>query len=60
MDERKTMYREAIEWIAFNDDEAETDIEVIRQQQTVVLVADIFHMVPGVIAREVIRLRQGK
>jgi hypothetical protein len=60
MDERKTMYREAVEWIAFNDDETETDIEAIRQQMTVVLVADVFHLVPGVVAREVIRLRQGK
>jgi hypothetical protein len=58
MDDRKTMYKEAVEWIAFNDDEAETDFEVIRLQPTVRLIADVFDVPSGVVARAVLRARQ--
>lgn len=44
---------DAINWIALNDESAETDPEVIAQSLTVMLVADVWKREPTDIARRV-------
>lgn len=54
---KRASYREAVEWIAMNDDNAETDPEVVRYQVTVLLVADLFRLEAERVARDVLRYR---
>lgn len=49
---------DAVGWIAFNDDNTEMDISVIREQLTVLMVADLFGREPQEIAEMVLWLRQ--
>lgn len=49
--------KEAIQWIAENDEAGELDEEVVRNMISVLLVADLFRKTPEEIARRVVRKR---
>jgi len=53
-----TLYRAAIEWIALNDEDAEMDSEIVEQQLTVVMTADVFGVGENQVARDVIARRR--
>ncbi len=50
-------YREAIEWIARNDEDGETDVEVMSGLISVLLVADLWRKEPEDVAKAVVRER---
>jgi hypothetical protein len=50
--------RQAIEWIAENDQTAETDWTEMEDFVSVVLVADLFDKDPAEVARRVIKKRK--
>lgn len=51
-------YRDAIEWIALNDDTSERDVGAISTNMTTSLVADIFGKERMQVARAVLRVRK--
>lgn len=54
-------YRDAIEWIALNDEEEfdrDDQIEVVAEQISVALVADLWRYPILTVARDVVRFRQ--
>jgi hypothetical protein len=51
-------YEYAIVWIACNDDNAETDLDVIKEQITVLMVADMFDRDPDEVAVDVLNSRR--
>ena len=51
-------YREAVEWIAVNDDPDETRAARIAQNLTVQLVADLFALSTVTVARDIARVRK--
>ncbi len=53
----KPTYKSAIEWVAFNDDVEQTDVDVISEQMTVVFISDIFGVDTSKIARDILELR---
>lgn len=56
---RKPTLTEAVEWIAVNDEDWNTDdIEFAESMLSVQLVADIFGSTPGHVARKVLNLRK--
>jgi hypothetical protein len=54
----RASYRDAIRWIAENDEGGETDPEVIADMITALLVADLFGKEPAAVAAAVIRKRK--
>jgi hypothetical protein len=56
---KQPSYREAVEWIALNDDESETRVAVIEGLTTVALVADLFGRSQRTVARAVRNYRKG-
>lgn len=55
-------YARAVDWIARNDEDVlmdESDIEEMSGLISVVLVADLWGKDPGVVARDVIKMRRG-
>jgi hypothetical protein len=52
--------RAAVEWIAYNDEAAELDVDVIAGQISVVMAADLFSVPAERIARRVVRIRQAE
>lgn len=50
-------YRKAIQWIANNDEPITIDLEIMSEQLTVVLVADLFNKAPEKVAQDVINRR---
>jgi hypothetical protein len=54
----KHKYKAAIAWIAHNDEDSNlNDLDSLRQQLTVLLVADVFDVAEEVVAQEVMRAR---
>lgn len=53
----KEAYRRAIAWIADNDEPLETDVNVVADQISVLLVADTFQVSVKVVAADVLRVR---
>lgn len=54
----RASYKNAIAWIADNDETGEMDIEVISTLISVVLVADVWGKSAQKVAEDVIRLRK--
>lgn len=58
----KQRYREAVEWIALNDEPDHyvvgTDLDEVAQQLTVVLVADVFDVDQDQVALDVVAYRR--
>lgn len=54
---KRAGYREAVAWIAWNDEGAERELDVIADSVTVCLVADLFGLEPERVARDVLRKR---
>lgn len=54
---KRASYREAIEWIARNDDVDTLDEEAVSSYLTTGLVADLFGKEQSEVARAVVRLR---
>lgn len=54
----RASYRKAVEWIALNDDTAETDARNMSYTISVLLIADIFGKDPMGVANAVIRFRK--
>lgn len=52
-------YRDAVRWIARNDDPGETDAETVQFNVTVGLVADVFGKACLDVARDVVTARTG-
>lgn len=50
-------YKEAVAWIAQNDEPDETDKEVLSGFISVCLVADLFHKTPDQVAKDVVGLK---
>lgn len=55
---KRASYRHAVEWIAYNDDDACMEEEIVREQVTVLLVADLFGVDSERVARDVMRKRK--
>lgn len=55
---KRASYRDAIDFIAQNDEPAEQDEEMVSCLTTVVLVASIFGTDTDRVARDVVRLRK--
>jgi hypothetical protein len=51
---KRASYREAVEWIAGNDEPSNPDVEELL---SVALIADIFGTTPERVARDVLRFR---
>jgi hypothetical protein len=51
-------YRKAVEIIALNDEPLERDVNVIEEQISVALIADIFDVPPSELAKDIVRFRQ--
>lgn len=54
----RASYREAIDWIAENDESAERDVNVMAEVPTVVLVAEVFRKPAATVALAVVRQRE--
>lgn len=50
-------YREAVRWIALNDENGETDVEILASLISVVMVADLSGKEPEQVARAVLAAR---
>lgn len=57
---KRASYKFGVAWIALNDDEAETDLETIASQISVVLLADLFEVEAAKVAAHVLKLRRTK
>jgi len=58
---RRASYREAIAWIADNDEAGDDDatvVDVVRGYTTVVLVADVFDVDADKVAADVVKARK--
>lgn len=55
---RKPTVTEAVEWIVMNDEPEEMDAEVVAEQISVMMVADLFGQTPKHVARKVINRRK--
>lgn len=55
---KRASYRDAIDFIALNDEAAERDPELVAGFVTVVLVASIFGVEPERVAKDVVRYRE--
>jgi len=54
----RASYRHGIDWIAYNDDGAETDPDVIGSYMTTIMLADLFGKDPEVVAKAVAKKRK--
>jgi hypothetical protein len=54
---KRASYREAVRWIAFNDEPSETDAESIEGYISTLLIADIFDVDPSKVAKDVLKER---
>lgn len=54
----RASYREAIEWIALNDEPALDDVGEVAAMISVLLIADLWRKEPEAVARAVIRRRK--
>jgi hypothetical protein len=57
MKKRINRYKEAVRWIAFNDETAELQIDSVAEQISVALVADIWGKERMKVAEDVMALR---
>lgn len=55
---KRPRYDLAVEWIALNDEPGERDVAVVDSLISVVLVADLWHVSPADVARDVVRFRE--
>ena len=55
---KRASYREAVAWIARNDEGSATDVDVIAAFVSVLLIADLFGTEADRIARDVVRYRK--
>jgi hypothetical protein len=58
---KRASYREAVRWIAYNDDPGANDAqdpEVVVHYVSTLLVADLFGKEPEAVAADIVRLRQ--
>ena len=54
---KRASYHDAVDFIAWNDESAERDPEIVSGLASVVLVASIFGTEPDKVAKDVVRLR---
>lgn len=52
-----TKYNKAIEWVAFNDEPRDINIESISEMISVGLISDVFNKTPERVAMDVYELR---
>lgn len=55
---KRASYREAVQWIAVNDEPTDRDPEDIAYYISTVLISDIFGVTPERVARDVVRARE--
>lgn len=55
---KRASYRDAVDFVALNDEPSELDEEVVSGLASVVLVASIFDVETERVARDVVRLRK--
>ena len=55
---KRASYREAVEWIAWNDEPDEREVDVVIGYASVVLIADIFRVEHRKVAEDVVRKRE--
>jgi hypothetical protein len=55
---KRAGYREAVQWIAHNDEPGEHDVETMADLVSVLLVADLFGKPADEVARDVVRARE--
>lgn len=55
---KRASYREAVAWIAMNDEPTEDDLNEVAEAITVCLIADIFGVFPDRVAGDVLRYRK--
>lgn len=51
-------YKFGVEWIVVNDDVSEMDFEVVADQISTLLLADLFGKDPNKVAQDIIRFRK--
>lgn len=59
---KRAGYRHAVQWIALNDgagDADATNVNAVRSQISVLLIADIFEVEPVRVAEDVVKYRMG-
>lgn len=54
----KKMYQKGIEWIACNDEPTEMEIDVVKSQITVCLLADLSGKFPSTVAIDIVNIRR--
>lgn len=57
---KRASYREAVRWIAVNDEPTDTDSDSIAGYISTLLIADIFDVEPSKVANDVLRERNRK
>jgi len=57
---KRASYREAVQWIADNDEPEDRDVEAIAGYVSTLLIADLFDVEPERIARDVAKYRARK
>jgi hypothetical protein len=55
---KRASYRFGVGWIALNDETAETDVEEIKGQVSVLLLADLFEVEPAKVAADIVDFRK--
>lgn len=50
--------KRAVEWIAYNDEPRDRDVNTVSELLTVLVVADMFDVEPEVIAKKIVNLRK--
>lgn len=55
---KSKLYRQAVQWIADNDETAEQDPNVMKDLISVLLVADLFGVSPETVAQEIVAYRR--
>ena len=51
-------YRKAVEWIAYNDEGGDIEIETVASYVTTLLIADIFGKEPEAVAKSIVNFRK--
>ena len=54
---KRASYRYGIAWIAVNDEPSETELDFVKFQISVVLLADLFGLEPERVAKDVLKHR---
>lgn len=55
---KRPSYRDAVAWVADNDDSETLDVETVRSYVTVALVADLFGVEQEKVAADVVKFRE--